>query len=127
MRLSLVVSFLFLVLGMEVFGKNSAISEKQAEQILNFIKSEVEWSQTYPYPMNVRLEEASLNVTFISDNNYSAFGTVVESDDSDETEGQVTCRIVFKETSRGERVDYLKSTCYCDSGIKCGEGNLFDE
>lgn len=126
MRLSLVASFLFLVLGMEVFGKNNTVSEQQAEQILNFIKTEVEWTQTTPYPVRVRLDEASLNVTLISENHYSVFGTVIETDDGDEFEGQVSCRIVFKQTERGERVDYLKSTCYCDSGVKCGEGNLFD-
>ncbi len=127
---------LVLVLAMAISSAAFALSltEKDMTSIENFIRSEVEWSyeDVDGSTLFLELNEKSITVSVEpgSDSdklNVSAVAEVETNFYGEMEIGKVTCELLLEKKGNSLKVNYLKSSCKCEAGIQCGEGNLYDE
>ncbi len=124
---------LFLILAMMLSASSSVfastLSEKDMLSIENFIRSEVEWSYDGSF---LELNEKSILVSVTAQSTaqelrVSAVAEVETNFYGEMEAGQVECNILLEKKADAWRVNYFKSSCQCEAGLQCGEGNLYEE
>lgn len=105
-----------------------SLTEKDMLSIENFIRSEVEWSyaDVDGSTLFLELNEKSITVS-VKENVITAVAEVETNYYGEMESGKVECSIVADKVNGKLKINSLKSSCKCEAGLQCGEGNLYDE
>lgn len=127
---SIILAFLFISSAVSA----TTITGSEIKSIENFIQSEVEWGYEdvggeYVY---LKVTDRSYAMKFGQDTGtgilkVEAYAEVETNFYGEVEVGSAKCDITMDKKDNGWKVNSFKSFCTCDAGLKCGEGNLYDE